>query len=126
MKNNKNILFCLASIPTLGRASLIEINSRTLSNLGFRHFPCSRERFGSPMAYHAYIKETNIHFIVVFNSLYSVYRLTEPLLLPRLKSYKMITALINHLNSMPCYYQPCSLSEVHYVQYFDFLGVTNA
>ena len=126
MKNNKNTLFCLASIPTLSRASLIEINSKALSVLGFRHLPCSRERVGRPMAYHAFIKENNVHFIVVFDSIYSVYRLTEPLLLPRLKSYKMITALINHLNSMPYYYEPCSLSEVHYVQYFDFLGVTNA
>ena len=126
MKNNKNILFCLAPIPTLDGASLIEINSKALSVLGFRHLPCSRERVGRPMAYHAFIKENNVHFIVVFDSLYFVYRLTEPLLLSRLKSYKMITALINHLNSMPYYYEPCSLSEVHYVQYFDFLGVTNA
>ena len=126
MKNNKNILFCLAPTPTLDGASLIEINSKALSVLGFRHLPCSRERVGRPMAYHAFIKENNVHFIVVFDSIYSVYRLTEPLLLPRLKSYKMITALINHLNSMPYYYEPCSLSEVHYVQYFDFLGVTNA
>lgn len=126
MKNNKNTPLCPDSIPTLDRAFLTELNSKTLSNLGFRHLPCSRERVGRLMAYHAYIKETNTHFIVVFDSLYSVYRLTEPLLLPRLKSYKMITALINHLNSMPYYYEPCSLSEVHYVQYFDFLGVTNA
>ena len=126
MSNNKNILLCSVPIPTLVGASLIEINSKTLANLGFRHFPCSRERVGLPMAYHAFIKENNVHFIVVFNSLYSVYRLTEPLLLPRLKSYKMINALITHLNSMPYYYEPCSLSDVHYVQYFDFLGVTNA
>ena len=126
MKNNKNNPLSPVPTPTLGGESLIEINSKALSILGFRHLPCSRERVGRPMAYHAFIKENNVHFIVVFDSIYSVYRLTEPLLLPRLKSYKMITALINHLNSMPYYYEPCSLSEFHYVQYFDFLGVTNA
>ena len=126
MKNNKNNSLCPVPTPTLGGATLIEINAKTLSRLGFKHLPCSRERFGSPMVYYGFIKENNTHFIVVFDRSYSIYRLTEPLLLLRLKSYKMITALIKHLNSMSFYYVPCSVSERHYVQYYDFLGVDNA
>ena len=113
MKNNKNNSLCPVPTPTLGGATLIEINAKTLSRLGFKHLPCSRERFGSPMVYYGFIKENNTHFIVVFDRSYSIYRLTEPL-------------LIKHLNSMSFYYVPCSVSERHYVQYYDFLGVDNA
>ena len=100
-----------------------EINASTLQSNGFVHFPCSRERFGKPMVYYR-LNSNNTAFIVIFDGSYSVYLHTEPMLLEKHKSYKMVHALVSHVLSDSAYHKPCFVDDVSYIQYFNFNNIS--
>lgn len=99
-----------------------EINAKTLQSNGFIHFPCSRERLGKPMAYYR-VNSNDTVSIVVFDGSYSVYLLIEPRLLDKIKSYKMITALISHVSNNP-FIKALLVNDNSYVQYFNFNNIS--